>query len=146
MNKGFSLSEVIITLVVVGVISLLVVPNLIDTTTTRYNETSLNKARFEIRQAALLLQARCPRHRTCSDGQTPIQNIINGRVLQSKGNNGISYRVRNNIVNNHIEIIVDVDGNGTTDIQFNLENDGAINEVTRNLPAFNDNNYRDVPQ
>ena len=114
-SYGFSLSEVLITLVIIGVISLLVVPNLIDNTGTKLNETAARKANYDVHQAALMLQARCPRHRVCSDG-----NTVNDNLKALLNDSDIRYKF------NGTQIIVDVDGDNGTDLHYTLNADGTV--------------------
>ena len=114
-NNAFSFAEVMITLVIVGVVSLLVVPNLLDDSTTKFNDTAAKKARHDVYQAALMLQARCPRHRGCAN----ITNELKA-LLPDRGDTKYKF--------NGMGVIIDADGDGTTDLHFTLNSDGSITE------------------
>lgn len=117
-SKAFSFAEVMITLVVVGVVSLLVIPNLLDDTTAKFNATAANKANYDVNQAALILQARCPRHRACNDDNSLEYNL--SRLLNDNGD--IKYKFNGN------NVIVDVDNDMTTDLHYTLHADGTVTE------------------
>ena len=121
MKNGFSLSEVLITLVIIGVISLLVVPNLIDNTGTQYNKAAANKANYDVHQAALMLQTICPRLRNCPTGTTVNDNIK--QILPDSGDS-IKYKFNNA----GTQIIVDVDGDNKTDLHYTLNADGSVTD------------------
>ena len=76
-KKAFSLAEVMITLVIIGVISMLVVPNLLDNASQRVNIASASKADLEVHQAALRIQGECIRWRCIDSTVNPPINLYN---------------------------------------------------------------------
>ncbi len=127
-NLAFSMAEVMITLVILGVIAVLTVPGLVDSANKRINEAAASKADYVIGQAALRLQAECPRLRSCADGNSAPQNLA--RLLESvKANEKLTYKVSAKTDNNNIFVLVTIEGDDVP-ILFKVDNvgKGAIAE------------------
>ena len=116
---GFSLSEVMVTLVVIGVIAMLVVPNVIDSSTSKLNITAANKAKMDVHQAAMRLQAECPRWHGCTTAQ-----LLAKFKSYLPDNGDTTYYFKNDTSG----VAVDVDGGGTPDLAYTLSSDGTVEE------------------
>ena len=125
-KSGFSFAEIMISLVVVGIISMLVIPNLLDNSTNRTNVTAAAKARYDIGQASMRLQTECPRFRCRA--QTASQHMQD--LLQNTGT--LHYSVSNQYndgTDNIIEVLVDVDEDEATDLSVAATQSGGIKDI-----------------
>lgn len=117
-KSAFSFAEVMITLVIIGIVSMLVIPNLLDNSTNRVNETAANKAKYDISQAALRLQAECPRLR-CNDADVRLNAL-----LPSDGQ--IKYIIARD--GNSFYIFTDVDEDKNMDTAYTIDNAGLVTD------------------
>ena len=124
-KSGFSFAEIMISLVVVGIISMLVIPNLLDNSTNRTNVTAAAKARYDVGQAAMQLQTECPRFR-CND---PAARLL--RLLNNSGS--IRYIASSSYVDGDneriVEVLIDVDEDDTTDLSVAVTQAGGIKDI-----------------
>lgn len=125
-KKAFSLSELIVALVIVGTISILLVPNLFDTSSTKLNEAAAQKAEYDIRQAVLRAQAECPRFRCGNQKSLILQYLPNSSDI-------VTYYVAEDVdVNgdvNGAKVIVDIDSDNASNLAFNVNNRGNVTDV-----------------
>ena len=121
---GFSFAEIMISLVVVGVISMLVIPNLLDNSTNRTNVAAAAKARYDVGQASLRLQAECPRFR-CDDASASMRDLIrnSGAIRFSVSD------VYNDGTDDIIEVLIDVDEDDATDLSVAATQAGGIKDI-----------------
>ena len=129
MNKkyGFTFAEVMITLVIIGVVSMLVVPALLDSSNQKLNAAAAKKARYEISQAAMLVQTECIRWRNCD---TAVPTLLRQHL---KNNEEIKYKIQNPYPwdnSTSLTILASVDGDSVTDIEYTVNNTGGIAENT----------------
>ena len=160
-KSGFSFAEIMISLVVVGIISMLVIPNLLDDSTNRTNETAASKAKYDVSQAAMRLQADCPRYRGCGDGEalsTRLRGYLNPNssinyvVGRLDDPSGVEVPQIADYEGPVFEVLVDVDDDDKTDISIFLSKDGTVLENNNcnlnmylNGNACNDNAIIDIP-
>ena len=124
-KSGFSFAEIMISLVVVGVISMLVIPNLLDSSTNRTNVTAAAKARYDVGQASMRLQAECPRFR-CADPSASMRDLIrNSGAIHFSVSNVYTDSAGDSV----IEILADVDEDGTTDLSVAATQSGGIKDI-----------------
>ena len=122
-NLAFSMAEVMITLVILGVIAVLTVPGLVDSANKRINEAAQSKADYVVGQAALRLQAECPRLRSCADGST-VQNKLSSLLQSVKANEKLTYGVSAyDSTNKKIYVVVVIEGDDVP-ILFAVDNKG----------------------
>ncbi|MBQ7449997.1 prepilin-type N-terminal cleavage/methylation domain-containing protein [bacterium] len=123
-NLAFSMAEVMVTLVVIGVIALMTVPNLVDSSNQRIYQAASNKADYVVAQEALRLQTECPRFRCFNDSvnnaAARLQALLNG----VKANEKITYTasVRNN-TGDKIYVLALIDGDDVP-ILYTVTNTG----------------------
>ena len=132
---GFSFAEVMITLVVIGVIAMVVVPNLLDNTTQRVNLASASKADLEVHQAALRIQGECIRWR-CEgtvvrreDGSEITIHVYDllANYLRNNGEN-LQYKIQ--VGNgNTLKVLVNVENDNSTNVAYDLNSDGTVSAV-----------------
>lgn len=144
-NSGFSFVEVMIALVVVGVISMLVIPNLLDSSSTRLNTAAAEKSRLDISQAAMMIQTECPRWR-CDNADPANQNRVAAMFAARLRNNGVvSYKIQIAATagnpNTRI-VMVDVDADGQTDLEYVLGADGSVSDYTTGGANCTLNDYK----
>ena len=109
-NLAFSMAEVMITLVILGVIAVLTVPGLVDSANKRINEAAESKADYVIGQGALRLQAECPRLRcTTNSGNDKSGSILWSLLDSVKANEKIKYGVSAKYSNN-IYVLAFIEG------------------------------------
>ena len=118
-NLAFSMAEVMITLVILGVIAVLTVPGLVDSANKRINEAAESKADYVIGQGALRLQAECPRLR-CSDPQATLTNLLESVKANEKLTYGVSTK---DTANNKLYVLVVIEGDDTP-ILFAVDSKG----------------------
>ena len=134
---GFTFAEVMITLVIIGIVSLLVVPALLDSSNQRLNAAAAKKAKYEMSQAAMLVQTECMRWRKC-----PIEDNPSAQIASHlRDTDEIQYRIKNytdeidfnGVDETGIKVIANVDGpvaNADTDICYFITDKGALRELT----------------
>ena len=134
-NLAFSMAEVMITLVILGVIAVLTVPGLVDSANKRINEAAASKADYVVGQAALRLQAECPRLR-CSDAQTRLSNLLESVKANEKLTYGVS---EYDSTNKKIYVVVVIEGDDIP-LLFAIDNKGkgslAKNETVDGVNDF----------
>ena len=121
-SYGFTFAEVMITLVIVGIVSMLVVPNLLDSSNQKVNIAAAKKAKYEIAQASLMAQTDCIRWR-CNDPAAKIQEHL-------RNTKEIMYKINNKVTNDKITVLACVDGtNKTTNIAYSVTNKGTVEDI-----------------
>ena len=118
-NLAFSMAEVMITLVILGVVAILTVPGLVDSANKRINEAAESKADYVIGQAALRLQAECPRLR-CTDARTKLSSLLESVKANEKLTYGVSAY---DSTNKKIYVVVVIEGDDIP-ILFAIDNKG----------------------
>ncbi len=129
IKYGFSFAEVMITLVIIGVVSMLVVPALLDNTTQRINNTAASKADLEVHQAALRVQGECIRWR-CIDTTVNPEVHVYTMLANYLRNNGehLQYKIENDDVTEAtgIRVLVNVENADATNLAYKLLPDGSV--------------------
>lgn len=143
-NLAFSMAEVMITLVILGVIAVLTVPGLVDSANKRINEAAQSKADYVVGQAALRLQAECPRLR-CDNPQTTLSNLLDSVKANEKLTYGVSeydstykrYYVLVVIEGDDVPILFSVNRKGkgvlasTSAVEEGINSGKSFNEVSK---------------
>ena len=120
-KKGFTLSEAFITMVIIGIVAVIVVPALIDSSSAKVNQATARKAQYEIAQIGLRLQAACPRYRYCTSGT--VKSNLQSLIPDDKA---FKMRFHETTENSQYEIYVDNDDNNKYDMHYTLYADGRI--------------------
>lgn len=118
-NSAFSMAEVMITLVILGVVAILTVPGLVDSANKRINDAAASKADYVIGQAALRLQAECPRLR-CTNVQDKLLSLLQSVKANEKLTYGVSAY---DSTNKKIYVVVVIEGDDVP-ILFAVDNKG----------------------
>ena len=133
-NLAFSMVEVMITLVILGVIAVLTVPGLVDSANKRINDAAAHKADYAVSQAAMRIQAECPRLRRCNDGRSVVENLAD-LLNKVNSNDMLTYHISAKktytiIENGHnkdvefIHVFVTIKDDETFPILYEINNSG----------------------
>ena len=144
-NLAFSMVEVMITLVILGVIAVLTVPGLVDSANKRINDAAAHKADYAVSQAAMRLQAECPRLRRCNDGRSVVVNLSD-LLNKVNSNNMLTYHI-SNVNNGYIYVFVTIKDDETFPILYEINNSGmgarpTSANVSTVLARAKDNNVK----
>ena len=128
-NLAFSMAEVMITLVIIGAIAVLTVPGLVDSSNKRVNDAATAKADYVASQAALRLQAECPRLR-CFDntGENAAKSKLETLLTNVKANEKITYKVSKKVDNAPLYILATIDGDDAP-ILYSVDDKGKGERV-----------------
>ena len=116
---AFTLAEVLVTVSVIGIITMLVLPNLYRTTDAKVSIAAAKKAKMDVHQVAMKVQMECPRFR-CNDVDSVIKKYFPEDTTE------ISYYFYKN---NAKKVAIDVDGNKKLDFGYQFNADGTIQEI-----------------
>lgn len=142
-NLAFSMAEVMITLVIIGAIAVLTVPGLVDSSNKRVNDAATAKADYVASQAALRLQAECPRLR-CFDvnGENAAKSKLETLLTNVKANEKITYKVSKKVTSQPLYILATIDGDDAP-ILYSVDDKGKGERVKSATVAtvWADNTY-----
>ena len=138
------MAEVMITLVIIGAIAVLTVPGLVDSSNKRVNDAATAKADYVASQAALRLQAECPRLR-CFDvsGENAAKSKLETLLTNVKANEKITYKVSKKVNNAPLYILATIDGDDAP-ILYSVDDKGKGERVADNdtvTNVWNGNTY-----
>lgn len=121
--KAFTLAEVLVTVSVIGVVAMLVLPNLYRSTDARVSKAAAKKAKMEVYQVAMKVQMECPRFR-CRKSDDSVDDVIK-KFFPEDTTEIIYYFYEDNAK----KVAIDVGGNNKLDFGYQYNADGSVQEI-----------------
>ena len=115
-KSAFTQAEILTVVVILGIVALITIPSVIDSTQKRLQETTKRKAEYLVSQIALQLQAECPRHR-CTDSRDVAAHL---RDLLPKSNSELSFSLEDE------QIKVTINGIRKLEAEYTLDSNGSF--------------------